>query len=440
MAFKKKDIDRLLAAVGRKCCLCGSLHNVQVHHIVPKEDGGQDDVDNAIVLCPMCHDRVHVKPSSGRTTRDYTPTELKLHRDRSLTRSTGSGVKSCDNESRRQRTADRKTTLTLNVILSDDAKRDCSLFRIDNGEPIAFILREASHHPLIFHQAFTSMPFIFRAYVLYCSWDCTVLRIERLFSPDEAYPLTDAWAHCLATYRRATLLPYRTKAKDNLLFRTEERRTLNLYRELMEKTKRYSIDYQKLLGFSNQPLIEWDHIYEEAEFALAGDVLGVAIARLESLLSMIHKFLLTHIPTSRTRQPITETEFVQTETDDPSKISVLIVDDEPNNLELMKQVFRPQHYQCDTALSPREAMKALVARDYALIVTDIMMPFMDGREFVKAAKKCGSRAKIVVVTALSGMADQAGIGTAEFPVDAYFTKPLHFDKFLEEIGKILKNG
>jgi len=84
MSFKKSDVDELLAATGRRCCLCGRQHRVQVHHIVAKEDGGTDDIDNAIPLCPNCHDEVHSGYTSGRTTRAYTPDELKRHRTRTI--------------------------------------------------------------------------------------------------------------------------------------------------------------------------------------------------------------------------------------------------------------------------------------------------------------------------------------------------------------------
>jgi len=79
MPFPKKESEELLARTGRRCCICGTLHRVQLHHIIPKSDGGNDRIENAIPLCPNCHDDVHGSYGSGRTTRSYTPDELKLH-------------------------------------------------------------------------------------------------------------------------------------------------------------------------------------------------------------------------------------------------------------------------------------------------------------------------------------------------------------------------
>src|ERR1700716_3132248 len=79
MAFAPSDVDDLLARTGRMCAICKHLHRVSVHHIVPLADGGTDDVANAIPLCPNCHDEVHATYVLGRTTRQYTPGELRRH-------------------------------------------------------------------------------------------------------------------------------------------------------------------------------------------------------------------------------------------------------------------------------------------------------------------------------------------------------------------------
>ena len=86
MGFDKNQSETLLAYCGRRCCICRKLHRVQIHHIKPKEEGGTDEIENGIPLCPNCHDEVHIRYSSGRTTKSYTETELKLHRKRTIER------------------------------------------------------------------------------------------------------------------------------------------------------------------------------------------------------------------------------------------------------------------------------------------------------------------------------------------------------------------
>lgn len=84
MSFPQTIVDELLAKTGRMCAVCNRLHGVQVHHIVPRSEGGPDDASNAIPLCPNCHDEVHAHYSPGRTTRLYTEAELRGHLQRTI--------------------------------------------------------------------------------------------------------------------------------------------------------------------------------------------------------------------------------------------------------------------------------------------------------------------------------------------------------------------
>ena len=50
------------------CCLCHTL-GVEVHHIVPRADGGSDDEDNAAPLCPTCHETYGANPIKRKFIR-----------------------------------------------------------------------------------------------------------------------------------------------------------------------------------------------------------------------------------------------------------------------------------------------------------------------------------------------------------------------------------
>lgn len=51
-----KNRDNMLC---RMCFESGESVNLQVHHIVPVSDGGNDDKTNLILLCHNCHNKVH---------------------------------------------------------------------------------------------------------------------------------------------------------------------------------------------------------------------------------------------------------------------------------------------------------------------------------------------------------------------------------------------
>jgi hypothetical protein len=71
------------------CAVCQHRHGVQVHHIVPRFEGGSDDANNAIPLCPNCHSEVHASYAPGRTTRVYTQAELRGHLERTIELASG---------------------------------------------------------------------------------------------------------------------------------------------------------------------------------------------------------------------------------------------------------------------------------------------------------------------------------------------------------------
>lgn len=44
---------------GGACVLCGFNHVTAVHHIIPRKEGGRNDVENLVTLCPNHHYMVH---------------------------------------------------------------------------------------------------------------------------------------------------------------------------------------------------------------------------------------------------------------------------------------------------------------------------------------------------------------------------------------------
>lgn len=83
MGFSKKVKEDALVASARHCCICRKFtgRDIQIHHITPLAQGGQDTYDNAIALCLKCHSEAgHYNPKHPLGTQ-YSQPELKKHRD-----------------------------------------------------------------------------------------------------------------------------------------------------------------------------------------------------------------------------------------------------------------------------------------------------------------------------------------------------------------------
>ena len=44
---------------GYQCALCSDIRGLQIHHVVPRSEGGSDDAQNLITLCWRCHAGAH---------------------------------------------------------------------------------------------------------------------------------------------------------------------------------------------------------------------------------------------------------------------------------------------------------------------------------------------------------------------------------------------
>ena len=83
MGFSKEIKEKALVASARRCCVCKEFkgRNIEIHHIIPKNQGGEDTFENAIPLCFDCHANAgHYNSKHPKGTK-FSPVELKTHRD-----------------------------------------------------------------------------------------------------------------------------------------------------------------------------------------------------------------------------------------------------------------------------------------------------------------------------------------------------------------------
>ena len=69
MSFPAQVAKRVRKRAHFQCCLCKSV-GVDIHHIVPKSQGGTDDIENAAPLCPSCHEIYGDNPSKRKMVRE----------------------------------------------------------------------------------------------------------------------------------------------------------------------------------------------------------------------------------------------------------------------------------------------------------------------------------------------------------------------------------
>lgn len=120
---------------------------------------------------------------------------------------------------------------------------------------------------------------------------------------------------------------------------------------------------------------------------------------------------------------------------DKDKQTLMIIDDDPSMLWFVTEIFVGQ-YNVVALSSADEALKQLTLQLPDLIISDVMMPGMDGRSFARKIKadKLLSRVPLILLSALNHIDEQTkGI---ESGAEAYITKPFNVE-YLEKVVKRL---
>jgi CheY-like chemotaxis protein len=117
---------------------------------------------------------------------------------------------------------------------------------------------------------------------------------------------------------------------------------------------------------------------------------------------------------------------------------VLVVDDDPHVLQLLRVNFELEGYEVDSAGDGQEALDRIAAKRPDVVVCDIMMPRMNGLEMVERLRSDPSTAKLPIVL-VSAKAQQSDLSAGdEAGADAYVTKPFDPQDLLDAVAKLLK--
>jgi DNA-binding NtrC family response regulator len=116
-------------------------------------------------------------------------------------------------------------------------------------------------------------------------------------------------------------------------------------------------------------------------------------------------------------------------------VTILIVDDEPGQRELLESLLRRHGFGTVCAASGAEALDQVRQSVPDLIVSDVRMPGMSGLELLRAVREIAATVPFLVVTAYADLRDAVS-AIREGAVD-YLEKPLDFQEVLSCIGRAL---
>lgn len=107
----------------------------------------------------------------------------------------------------------------------------------------------------------------------------------------------------------------------------------------------------------------------------------------------------------------------------PDRIKILIVDDDDRNLKLLDAMLRYQEYEVVKASNGEEALSAMRSVNFDLVLSDVMMPEMDGFELCRRIKQ-NSSTRMVPLIMLTALDDTASkVNAIECGADDFMSKP-----------------
>jgi len=116
---------------------------------------------------------------------------------------------------------------------------------------------------------------------------------------------------------------------------------------------------------------------------------------------------------------------------------ILIVEDDESMRELMTAKLEKK-FDVFSAENGKAALGIVESKSVDLIVSDIMMPKMDGYDFVRALRNMGSDIPVIMATAKQGFEDKKdGFSVG---ADDYMVKPIHFDELIWRIDALLRRS
>lgn len=119
-------------------------------------------------------------------------------------------------------------------------------------------------------------------------------------------------------------------------------------------------------------------------------------------------------------------------------MNLLLIEDEPKTVQSLKQGLEENGYTVDVAYDGLIGKQLAMRNSYHLIVSDIIIPGINGVELCRELRKAGNETPILMLTAL-GTTDDKVVGF-DAGADDYLVKPFEFKELLARVRALTKRG
>ena len=117
---------------------------------------------------------------------------------------------------------------------------------------------------------------------------------------------------------------------------------------------------------------------------------------------------------------------------------ILVVEDEQNLNDIIVKRLILEKYGVDTCFNGNDALEYIFSTEYDVIISDIMLPGIDGFEILKRIREKGIKTPVLLLTALDGIEDR--VKGLDYGADDYLVKPFAFDELMARIRVLLRRN
>jgi len=117
-------------------------------------------------------------------------------------------------------------------------------------------------------------------------------------------------------------------------------------------------------------------------------------------------------------------------------MKILIIEDEPQMMDNMRQTLEREHYQVETASDFKTASEKLGVYDYDCILLDITLPDGNGLELLEQIKSQGNGDGVIIVSAKDSLDDR--LKGLNLGADDYLPKPFHNAELNARVKAVLR--
>ena len=117
---------------------------------------------------------------------------------------------------------------------------------------------------------------------------------------------------------------------------------------------------------------------------------------------------------------------------------ILVIEDEKNLNDIIVKKLVLEKYCVDSCLNGKDALDYIFSVEYDAIVSDIMLPGIDGFEILRRIREKGIKTPVLLLTARDGIEDR--VKGLDYGADDYLVKPFAFDELMARVRVLLRRN